>query len=120
MAEIQGTEVLENESQTLRRCCFANVRLPLDLSRIGVVDDSAGLIIAKWMQEKLPEEYKTYIPTKFYAGAFWSRISAQIYLTLEDSEWRRGRCLNCVGGSKGENGEVIELHLPRVDSGFEV
>ena len=86
MAEIFGTEVLENESKTLGRCCFTMVRLPLSLSSLGV-SASEGKVVAKWIQERTPAEYETYIPTKFYAGAFWSRISGQIYLTIADFEW---------------------------------
>lgn len=86
MAEMLGTEVLENRSQTLRRCCFTNVRLPLSVSQLGLVE-SEGTEVAKWMQEKTPEEYETYIPTKFYADCFWSRLSGQIYLTVADFEW---------------------------------
>lgn len=86
MAEIFNTEVLENETQTLRRCCFTNVRLPLSLTQLGATA-SEGTSIAKWIQEKTPEEYETYIPTKFFEGVFWSRVSGQIYLTMEEFEW---------------------------------
>lgn len=81
MADIFSTEVLENGSQTLRRCCFTNVRLPLSLTELGATA-SEGTKIAKWIQEKTPEEYETYIPTNFYEGAFWSRVSGQVYLTV--------------------------------------
>lgn len=86
MAEALGTEVLENKSQTLRRCCFTNVRLPLSLSGLALAE-SEGADVARWIQERTPEEYETYIPTKFYAGGFWSRLSGQVYLTVDDFEW---------------------------------
>ncbi|TQV99585.1 aminotransferase family protein [Cordyceps javanica] len=81
MAEIFGTQPLENDS----RCCFATVRLPLTLTELGPKVD--GLAVAKWMKELTPAEYETYIPFKFYADAFWCRISAQIYLDITDFEW---------------------------------
>lgn len=102
MAEIFGTEVLENKSQTLRRCCFTNVKLPLSLHGLGVTA-SEGSKIAKWIQEKTPEEYDTYIPTKFFQGEFWSRVSGQIYLTLEDFEWAAKTLLElCRRAEAGE------------------
>ncbi|KAK3934347.1 pyridoxal phosphate-dependent transferase [Diplogelasinospora grovesii] len=102
MANAFGTEVLENTSKTLQSCCFTNVRLPLDFDRLDV-PEAAGTIIAKWIQEKTPHEYETYIPTKFYAGAFWSRISGQIYLTIEDFEWAAGVLLElCKRVEAGE------------------
>ena len=86
MAEILGTEVLGGPESSFRRCCMVNVRLPVTLSDLGV-DESCGNVVAKWMQELGPAEYETYIPTKFYDGGFWCRISGQIYLGVEDFEW---------------------------------
>lgn len=102
MAEIFGTEVLENKSQTLGRCCFTNVKLPLSLPQLGATA-SDGKIIPKWIQEKTPEEYETYIPTKFFEGEFWSRVSGQIYLTLEDFDWAASTLLElCRRAEAGE------------------
>lgn len=52
----------------------------------GRAPESDGAVIAKWIKEKTPE-YETYLPTRFYAGSFWSRISGQVYLAMEDFEW---------------------------------
>lgn len=102
MAEIFGTEVLENKSQTLRCCCFTNVRLPLSLTGLGITA-SEGKKVAKWIQEKTPAEYETYIPTKFFEGGLWSRVSGQIYLTLEDFEWAAKTLLElCARAEAGE------------------
>jgi hercynylcysteine S-oxide lyase len=110
MAEILGTEVMDNKTGTLHRCCFVNVFLPLTITNsiasydncVGseyvreVVNsqmDGFGYIraadapkIAKWMTEKSVKDYETMIPVKFYAGKIWCRISGQIYLELEDFE----------------------------------
>lgn len=86
MANILGTRTLENQSRTLTQCCFTNVKLPLSLVELCAAP-SEGVRIAKWIQEKLPEEYETYIPTKFFQNEFWSRLSGQIYLTIDDFDW---------------------------------
>ncbi len=82
MAELFGTDHLQTEPS----CCFATVRLPLALADLPGSDGN-GRALAKWMQELTPADYETYIPIKFYNGAFWCRISAQVYLTLDDFEW---------------------------------
>jgi hypothetical protein len=113
MAEILGTEVMDNTTHTLQRCCFVNVRLPLTIMHgpasydtypgptledpdVRKLQSEDGTVyvkaadaskIAKWMTEKSVKEYETMIPVKFYAGEFWCRISGQIYLELEDFEW---------------------------------
>lgn len=51
MADMLGTEVLENKFQTLRRCCFTNVRPPLSLSRLGLAE-SDGAKIERWIKER--------------------------------------------------------------------
>lgn len=86
MTQILGTEVLGSSSAPFRRCCLVNVRLPLTLSELDV-DTEDGKRVAKWMEDLTPLEYQTFIPVKFYAGAFWCRISGQVYLTVEDFEW---------------------------------
>ncbi|KAM0332939.1 hypothetical protein ACHAQA_001595 [Verticillium albo-atrum] len=102
MAEILETECLGGPSSSFRRCSFANVRLPLALAEVGV-DASSGQTVAKWMQERTPAEYETYLPIKFYAGGFWCRISSQIYLTVEDFEWAAATLLQlCRRAKAGE------------------
>ncbi|KAB5550004.1 aminotransferase family protein-like protein [Coniochaeta sp. 2T2.1] len=102
MAEILGTDVLGRPSSSFQRCCFSNVRLPLTLAQLDV-DASFGKKIAKWMQELMPAEYKTYLPIKFYGGQFWCRVSGQIYLTVEDFEWAARTLLKlCDRARSGE------------------
>lgn len=43
--------------------------------------------IWEWMTKVLVEEYKTFIPTYYHAGRFWARLSAQVYLDMDDFEW---------------------------------
>lgn len=102
MAEILSTEVLGSSSSSFRRCAFANVRLPLSLSVLGI-NAGSGRRVAKWMQELTPAEYETYLPIKFYKGEFWCRVSGQIYLTVQDFEWAAKTLLElCERAVKGE------------------
>ncbi|KAI0477721.1 aminotransferase family protein-like protein [Xylariaceae sp. FL0804] len=121
MAGILGTEVMENRGATLRRgCCFANVRLPLDLDEIadalarcpgdrgvgsgsGVSspppsaapsaaaaaggDAAEAKMIADWITERSINEFDSFLATRYYNGAFWTRLSSQIYLEKADFEW---------------------------------
>ncbi|KAI2622002.1 PLP-dependent transferase [Hypomontagnella submonticulosa] len=95
MATIMGTEVLENKARTLRDCCFTNVRLPLDVApegsqqgrREGKIPADEAKAVADWITIATVNEFDTFIATRYYAGAFWIRISSQIYLERADFEW---------------------------------
>lgn len=130
VAEILGTEVMENEARTLQRCCFVNVRLPFSITEGAASYDThftppkheeqdvrssqskCELVyiraadapkIAEWMTEKSIHDYETMIPVKFYVGEIWCRISGQIYLELEDFEWAAYRLKEmCQRVSNGE------------------
>ncbi|KAI1843735.1 hypothetical protein JX265_001031 [Neoarthrinium moseri] len=106
MAEIMGTETLTNVTGSLQQCCFVNVRLPVTLADLDA-PDSKGLHIAKWMQEKTPAEYETYIPIKFYKGGFWCRISGQIYLTIDDFEWAAETLMDLCKRVKGGEWKTV-------------
>ena len=86
-AEVFGTEVMDNESKTLRKCALANVRLPLEYG------DGKGKIPLKDMGQVAQfiasesVELKTFFAIIFYHGAHWWRISAQAYLEMADMEW---------------------------------
>ena len=112
MAEILGTEVLDNKSKTLTKCCFANVRLPLtftsssstsndpraetavergtaDLQVNGEAKINAADApkIVLWLMSAATREFDTLIPTVYHAGAVWARSSGQIYNEIRDFEW---------------------------------
>ena len=87
MAEILGTETMIKYPPAAEEAtCFAMVRLPVNLKEEDSAAENGGTIAA-WIQETAVTEHDTYIPTRFYAGGFWVRISAQIYLTAKDFEW---------------------------------
>ncbi|KXL45683.1 hypothetical protein M433DRAFT_143727 [Acidomyces richmondensis BFW] len=74
--------------QTL--CAFANVRLPLDYDEIANGDLDEAIKLAQWMSEMVRKENDTFIAIYVHGDAWWVRLSAQIYLTLEDFEWAGG------------------------------
>lgn len=61
MAELLGTEVLGECSSSLQRCCFTNVRLPLNIAQLGV-QEADGARVAKWIQRETSGKHETYIP----------------------------------------------------------
>ena len=81
VAELLGTEVMDNETQTLSQCCFTTVRLPLELSA------EKGPEVVKRIMENCMNCEDTWVPAKFYNGDVWIRLSAQVYLEMADFEW---------------------------------
>jgi hypothetical protein len=109
VAEILGTEVMDNATHTIQRCCFANVRLPLDIGpktpsciNDRLIDIIEAPHVASWIMESAMKDFKTYLPTKVHAGAFWVRFSGQIYLEVKDFEWAghvlKGLCERLMNG----------------------
>jgi hercynylcysteine S-oxide lyase len=90
-----GTEVMQHPKSVLNQCCFTNVRLPLDFHQPDMahaavedgLDPANGPVIVKWIMHRLMYKFNTWIPGKFYNGAIWVRLSAQIYLEMKDFEW---------------------------------
>lgn len=103
VAEILETEVLENEEGTLGNCNLSNVKLPLDFHAIAGGDRAKALKVAQWIAKTLVEEYDTFIAIIFHADAWWVRLSAQVYLDMEDWSWA-GKTLKevCERVHKGE------------------
>jgi hypothetical protein len=93
VAEILGTEVLDNRTGSLTQCCFANVRLPLEFKVSGSTREGEGFDmeeagkIGKWLNVTAAKEFDTYLQIAFVSGALWVRLSGQIYLELGDFEW---------------------------------
>jgi hypothetical protein len=94
VAAALGTDVLENSTQTLGQCCMSNVRLPISLDNVlhtaaqsGVEKELVGVQVRDWMKRLSSEEYDTFIMVYWYAGSWWARLSAQVYLDMRDFEW---------------------------------
>ena len=116
MADVLGTEVMDNKSSTLSQCCFTMVRLPLHFAAKSRSNDETaseslftpqdGPKIVKWIMGTLMNRHDTWIPAKYYCGAIWVRLSAQVYLDLQDFEWAaeilEGLCQQVQAGNGPE------------------
>jgi selenocysteine lyase/cysteine desulfurase len=87
MAAAFGTEIMDNAEGTLTNCFFTNVRLALDFEEQAQSDAGKAIQIVHWMNRILVDEYDTFLGFNFYDGAWWVRLSGQIYLTKEDFQW---------------------------------
>jgi selenocysteine lyase/cysteine desulfurase len=93
VADILGTEIMANKSGSLAKCCFSTIKLPI------VLRDGEGALvkgefhsgdaskIKSWLNKTAYKEFDTYLQIDSHAGAMWVRLSAQIYLELQDYEW---------------------------------
>lgn len=91
VAEILGTEVMENPEGTLTDCCFANIKLPLSIGiGAGEVKHEDAFKVVTYMDKVLIEEYDTFVAPYYHAGFFWVRYSGQIYLEVSDFVWSAG------------------------------
>lgn len=114
LAKILGTETMQNSEDTLGQCCFTNVRLPLlfNTERQGGLKFAEGPDVVKWIMDRALCEFNTWIPGKYYAGAVWVRLSAQIYLGIKDFEWAAGVLQGlCERVTKGEWRSPLEKVL---------
>lgn len=114
-AEIMGTEVLDNASRSLTRCAMVNVALPLAVQRpdgetlahtssiLATVPEADMAAATNWILKVLMDEYKTFVALYVYNDRWWARLSAQVYLELDDFEWA-GRTLKtlCERVAEGE------------------
>jgi selenocysteine lyase/cysteine desulfurase len=79
VAEILGTEVSENDEGTLGNCAMTNVRLPLAPTHATALEDAGS-----WIMENMITKHNTSVNVFSYAGAWWVRLSAPVYVTCED------------------------------------
>lgn len=79
-AEILGTEVIDNKTKTLTNNAMVNIWLPVAAAEVQA--DSL-----QWTQAILVNEYKTFIALGCHEGRWFARLSAQVYLDMEDFEW---------------------------------
>ena len=100
VAEIMRSEVLENEEGTLGNSGFANVRLPLTLEDVSteIENEKQCKEIAAEIMRCMIQKHGIALFVYFYAGNWWTRLSAQVFLTLDDFE-RAGRTLKKVCGN---------------------
>lgn len=95
VASILDTYVLDNKTETLTNCAMVNVRMPLTTQPEELkenptwylVSEEEAKNVAVWMTETLTTEFGSYLPVYGFQGAWWTRISAQVYLDIDDFEW---------------------------------
>jgi uncharacterized membrane protein len=73
---------------------MSNVRLPIDLKKVyavaeqkGVDKEDVAVLVRDWMKKVVMDEYRSFIMFFWYAGAWWARLSGQVYLDMADFEW---------------------------------
>lgn len=101
-----ATEVMDNAERSLTKCSFANVELPLSYSEMSGGDYGTAVKVAqyvrcsnrydcdylltvyhRWISKVLVDEHNTFLAILIHNGKFWIRLSAQIYLTIDDFDW---------------------------------
>jgi len=90
VAEMLGTEYMDNEEESLRECNMSNVRLPLDSEQVKALckgkQEFDGVALRDWMTFRAMKDHGAFMAFMYYAGHWWVRLSAQIYLDLADFE----------------------------------
>lgn len=123
VAEILGTEVMDNSTGTLTDCAMVNVALPLWVNRDADEKEKAEAetngepkttatipaedanVATNWVLRTFMSDYNTFIVVYLYRGRWWTRLSAQVYLDMEDFEWA-GKTLKEVC-ERAANGEYL-------------
>lgn len=110
-----ASTVLQNENLEedgdLQACLLSMVRLPIS----GVWDKEEAAKILAWLKETMIREYKTFIFFTFFQGAFYVRLSAQVYLDEDDFKWA-GEALKSVcarvkkGEWEGQEKQRLQVH----------
>lgn len=83
VAKILDTEVLGDDDQ--RNSPMAMVRLPLDLTTDEIHDGGVGRLKEE-MERVMCEKHDTFLPLIFHGDHMYVRLSAQVYLTVDDFE----------------------------------
>lgn len=95
VAEILGTYVLDNSTNTMTNCSMVNVRMPLTSVKSeaeehpewGFVEEKDQENVSILFTQATIEEFGTCLPTLPLGGRWWTRMSAEVYLDEEDFEW---------------------------------
>lgn len=111
VASLLSTNVLENRTGTLTNCSMANVRVPIWVGSKGdgagagdiVIPQEDAAAVFQWLEKVQVEEYLTFMAFFIRWGRFWVRLSAQVYLDMEDYEWTGKTIMEmCDRVGKGE------------------
>ncbi|KAI9793259.1 MAG: hypothetical protein M1816_000680 [Peltula sp. TS41687] len=111
VADILRTKVLTPSASG--DTCFSNVRLPIALPADWRVEDVAVETrseVAQDVMRTLADEHDTFVAVVWHGRAWWARLSAQVYLDLEDFRWVAGvlervcGAVSVEGTAKGKEG----------------
>lgn len=91
---VKGT-VLDNKKGTLTNCAMANIMLPIWVGKRGegagaddlVVSKEDAVAVYQWLEEVQVTEYNTFMAFSMRWNQFMVRLSAQVYLDMDDYEW---------------------------------
>lgn len=105
VAEALGTHVLENKAGTMTNNAMGNVALPIWVGTKGegakeedvVLGNDEWNRVFQWMLVTMKDEHKTFLCMFVHDGRFWVRLSAQVYLDLDDYEWVAGMLKGLCG-----------------------
>jgi len=86
VAETLGTEILQVDESgpDQGRCCMVNVRLPI---KDGLTAGEEFAKVYAFLTRQVGKEYDTFFQCFVHDGRFYTRLSAQIYVGIEDFEW---------------------------------
>ncbi|RDA93688.1 hypothetical protein CP533_4872 [Ophiocordyceps camponoti-saundersi (nom. inval.)] len=100
VAQMLGTAIIDNRKGTLTNCAMVNVWLPVrtpssSTATACTIEFDHDLLIPQgespaaiaWTTSTLVSQYKTFIPVTVHRGRWFVRLSAQLYLDLDDFEW---------------------------------
>lgn len=108
VADILGTFTIDSREYGLSDCCFTNVLLPLKFPSTATLEEpdftrEEADAVQKWLNATALKEFDTYLQIGLHGGAMWVRLSAQIYLEVDDFEWVGWRLKNlCKRARAGE------------------
>ncbi|KIY01357.1 uncharacterized protein Z520_02909 [Fonsecaea multimorphosa CBS 102226] len=87
LVETLGTETFDIPET--HRVFFAHVRLPISVGVGGGfnVPHRDVPAITQFMNKEFVERYRTFLYVLFYRGAWWVRLSATVYVDLEDCKY---------------------------------
>ena len=80
VADMLGTEVMDNDELTLGNCAITNVRLPVNTEERLIRD------LADRINKTMNLKYNIAVNAFAYGGKFWVRLSAQVYLEMNHFE----------------------------------
>ena len=119
VAELLGTEVMDNREGTLTKdISMTTVRLPLQIGQEdGQVKEADIGEVREYIAKCATDEFDTYLAVILYRGSWWVRLSAQVYLEMDDFVWAAGVLKQLCGRvTRGEHikadivdGERVEI-----------